>query len=120
MNDHNTPVQAIKEAAQRFVDERDWQQFHHPKELAMDLSCEAAELMELFLWASNEDINKRLRSDAAYRERVFEEIGDVVFALAKIANTIEGCDLTTVFFEKLAKTGKKYSVELSRSSIVKR
>ncbi|MBM3893534.1 nucleotide pyrophosphohydrolase [Candidatus Dependentiae bacterium] len=119
MNDTNTNLQVIKDAAKAFVAERDWAQFHHPKDLAMNLSCEAAELMELFLWASKSDIAQRYKEDAAYKERIAEEMGDIIFAIAKLANCLD-CDLATVFFEKLKKTATKYKIEECKGTYTKK
>lgn len=64
-------IQEITEALIRFRNERDWDQFHNPKDLALALSVEAGELLEVFLWKSADDANK---------EKVKEELADV-FAL---------------------------------------
>lgn len=119
MNDTNTNLQVIKDTAKAFVAERDWDKFHHPKDLVMDLSCEAAELMELFLWAPNGEIEKALKDDPKFKERIAEEMGDLVFCLAKLANSLD-CDLATVFFEKLKKTGAKYNAEECKGSYTKK
>lgn len=119
MDDTNTTLRTIKDTVKEFIDERDWAQFHHPKDLAMNLSCEAAELLELFLWASNNDIEKALKEDPKFRERVCEEMGDVFFTLVNLANRLDG-DLATIFFEKLNKIGTKYKPEECRGSYTKK
>ena len=65
MPDATTPLAALKEAMRRFVAERDWEQFHSPKNLAMGLAVEAAELMEHFLWVDNEPSRQVAHDPAA-------------------------------------------------------
>ncbi len=120
MNDINTPLQVIKDKVRAFVDERDWDQFHHPKNIVMNLACEVAELMELMVWLSNEEIEHRLKNDPVFKQQFFDEVGDIIFNLMVLANRVEGCDLTTVFHEKLKKTAARYTVEKSKGSCEKR
>lgn len=107
-NDQITPLQAIRDKAHAFAQERNFLPFHNIKDLTMNLACEVAELQELMLWKSPDELKARLLQDSAFKEAVFDEIGDVMHALAELANRIEGCDLTTVFFEKMRKTEAKY------------
>ena len=72
MSDKNTTIQEIRTLIDAFADERDWQQFHSPKNLSMSISIESAELMELFQWLSLEDAKKvmesgKIRNDAIER-----------------------------------------------------
>ena len=87
-----------------FRDERDWGQFHNSKDLAMNLSVEAAELLELFLWKSPQE---------ADLGKIREELADVFMSLLLIANNHQ-IDLYTALISKLEETAKKYPVELSR------
>ena len=76
MPDLTTTVAALREAMRRFVAERDWEQLHSPKNLAMGLSVEAAELMEHFLWVDNAE-SRRLADDPARLGEVADEMADV-------------------------------------------
>ena len=112
MPDPTTTVAALREAMRRFVAERDWEQFHSPKNLAMGLSVEAAELMEHFLWVSNEE-SHAVKSDPAGLAEVADEMADVALYLLALSNTL-GIDLSDAITSKLAKTARKYPVERCR------
>ena len=77
MPDTTTTVQELREAMARDVRERDWEQFHSPKNLAMALSAEAAELMEHFLWMENAE-SRAVAADPARRREIVDEIADVL------------------------------------------
>ncbi len=89
-----------------FRDERDWAQFHNPKDLALGLSIEAAELNELFLWKQPEEADP---------QKVREELADV-FGFALLMAHHYGFDIREIVEEKLAKNAAKYPVEKSKGS----
>jgi NTP pyrophosphatase (non-canonical NTP hydrolase) len=92
-----------------FRDKRNWAQFHNPKDLALGLSIEAAELNELFLWKKPEE------ADPA---RVREELADIlIFALMLLEKY--GLDLEEIVLEKLAANEKKYPADRARNSAAK-
>ncbi len=93
-----------------FRNERDWQQFHKPKDLAMGLSIEAAELAEHFLWKSEEEIKEHLKN---HKEEVADEMGDVLNYLLIMANDL-GIDLADATDKKIDKTALKYPVEKAK------
>src|SRR5262249_51638677 len=109
MADPKTTVAVLREAMQKFVAERDWEQFHTPKNLVMGLSVEAAELMEHFLWMSNEESRTVVR-DPARRVEVADEMADVALYLLALCNTLD-IDLSEAITNKLAKTALKYPIE---------
>ena len=94
----------------KFRDDRDWQQFHDPKNLAVSIAIEAAELLELFQWQSGEEAT---RFAAENKERVSEEIADVAIYLIELAD-ITGIDLAKAIEAKLEKNAKKYPVDKAR------
>ncbi len=94
------------EKLRSFVSERDWQQFHDPKNLAMLLASEVGELVAELRWVRNEDADSKLQEEAI-RERVVDEIGDVVIAAFLLADRI-GVDPIEAALCKLQKNGKKY------------
>ena len=96
----------------RFVAERDWGQFHSPKNLAMALAVEAAELMEHFLWIDN-DASRAIAQDRARLEQVADEMADVTCLVLALSNAL-GLDLSDAILHKLAKNELKYPVEKSR------
>ncbi len=95
-----------------FVAEREWQQFHSPKNLAMALSVEAAELMEHFLWIDN-DASRAEMHEPAKREPVAEEIADVVCLVFALCNALD-LDLSETVRRKMAKNVLKYPVDKCR------
>jgi NTP pyrophosphatase (non-canonical NTP hydrolase) len=112
MPDTTTTLQELKEAMARFVRERDWEQFHSPKNLVMGLSVEAAELMEHFLWIDNE-ASRQVVHDAATMGEVADEMADVACYLLALSNAL-GIDLSEAIRAKLAKNALKYPVEKCR------
>jgi NTP pyrophosphatase (non-canonical NTP hydrolase) len=112
MPDRTTLVATLKEAMARFVAERDWEQFHSPKNLAMALAVEAAELMEHFLWI-DDDASRAVAHDPARLEQVADEVADVTCLVLALSNAL-GLDLSDALLRKLAKNEHKYPVEKCR------
>lgn len=104
-------------AAIRFRDERDWAQFHSPKNLALGLSIEAAELAELFLWRTDAESRADL-DEPEFRERLSHELADVLVYLLYLANDA-GLDLAEAVRAKLALNAEKYPVERAKGSAKK-
>ena len=102
-------IKQITDALLRFRDERDWEQFHNPKDLALALSVEAGELLELFLWK---------KDDQANRDKVKEELADV-FAFAFLMADKYGFDVKEIVLEKINANGKKYPVEKAKGTAKK-
>lgn len=95
-----------------FVAERDWSQFHDPKNLTMLVASETAELVAEYRWVSNDASDAHGR-DPAPRARIAAEIGDVGIALLLLCDRL-GLDLVTAMREKLEQNRLKYPVETSR------
>jgi dCTP diphosphatase len=95
-----------------FVAERDWSQFHDPKNLAMLLASEAGELLAEYRWIANTQADAFSREPEA-RQRIANEIGDVGIALVLLCDRI-GIDLQTAMRDKLDKNRSRYPVALSR------
>ncbi|HKI38777.1 MAG TPA: nucleotide pyrophosphohydrolase [Gemmataceae bacterium] len=112
MPDATTTVQELREAMARFVRERDWEQFHSPKNLVMGLSVEAAELTEHFLWVENE-ASRRVAGNPAKMGEIADEMADVACYLLALSNTL-GIDLSEAIRAKLVKNAVKYPVEKCR------
>jgi len=85
----------------KFRAERDWEQFHRPKELAAALAIEAGELQELFLWRDPETSQEVLRGDPARVQAVWEETADVLIYLLLLAHEL-GINLEDAVFNKIA------------------
>ena len=101
-------IQKIRE----FRDARDWRQFHNPKDMAIAISIESAELLEHFLWKTNAEVEKRV---AEKKEQVSDEIADIGIYLFELADIL-GIDLIAAMERKLAKNATKYPVEKARGS----
>jgi dCTP diphosphatase len=112
MTDNSTLVAALKEAVARFVRERDWEQFHSPKNLAMALAVEAAELMEHFLWIDGEE-SRGIANDPARLEEVADEVADVTCLMLALCNGL-GLDLSASLERKMAKNALKYPADKCR------
>ena len=106
MPDSSTTVAQLRQFVDDFVSRRDWHQFHSPKNLAMSIAIEAAELMEHFQWLSPE----QSRAVAGQPERlaeVGEELADVLCYALAMANEL-GLDLSTAIQAKMVKNDRKY------------
>ncbi len=107
-------VEAIQEHMRVFVRERDWEQFHDPKNLAMSLAIEAGELMEVFQWIRTGDA-KALMADPMKALAVREEMADVLTYLLRLADVL-AVDLHEAVWDKLSKNAAKYPVHLARGN----
>lgn len=108
-SDAETTVGQLRAAWERFVDERDWRQFHWPKNLAMAVAAESGELLEPFLWTSGQE-SLEILGQPRRREAVEDEVADVAGALLAFCNAA-GIDLSRAIARKLAKNALKYPVE---------
>jgi NTP pyrophosphatase (non-canonical NTP hydrolase) len=105
----------LQEAIEAFVAERDWAQFHTPKNLAMGVAIEAAEIMEHFLWTSGEESHNLTPQK---RTEVANEIGDVLIYLLRLSRTLD-IDIIAAATDKLAQNRLKYPVEKSKGRATK-
>jgi NTP pyrophosphatase (non-canonical NTP hydrolase) len=96
----------------QFVAERDWAQFHDPKNLAMLLASEVGELVAEYRWVAGAAADEHSRADAP-RARITDEIGDVGIALLLLCDRI-GVDLLQAMADKLSKNRARYPIEASR------
>ncbi len=115
MNDTNTTLQELKNSMAQFVQERDWEQFHSPKNISMSIAIEAAELMEKFqfcdLHASRAEVEKN-------RTEIEHELADVFAYLLSFAN-ISNIDLSKAFERKMRLNEQKYPAEKVKGSFAK-
>lgn len=99
-------IQQITDTLIRFRNERDWEQFHNPKDLALAINVEAGELLELFLWKKPED---------ADIDRIKEELADV-FAFGFLLADKYGFDIKQIVLDKISKNSEKYPVSKSKGT----
>ena len=98
----------------KFVDDREWEKFHAPKNVSMALAIEAAELMEHFQWLSIDE-SRNIHAEPGKQEAVGEEIADIICYALALANTL-GIDVSETMSAKMKKNEAKYPVERFRGS----
>ncbi|MGN7986240.1 nucleotide pyrophosphohydrolase [Pedobacter sp. 22226] len=102
-------ITEITDALLRFRDERDWEQFHNPKDLALAINIEAAELLELFLWK---------KADQADPEKIREELADILSYAFLLADKYK-LDPREIILDKIKKNAEKYPVEKAKGTAKK-
>ena len=103
-------IKKIQEKIRRFRDDRDWMQFHDPKNMAVSLIIEASELLEHFQWKSKKEVEDYIKENV---DEVQDEIADIALYLLELADNL-GIDLTRAMERKIEKNEKKYPVEKAR------
>ena len=103
-------IKALQEKIVAFRDARDWKQFHNPKDLALSLSLEASELLELFQWLSSDEAVKK------NRDKMREELADVIVYAIDFADALGFDDLNALILDKMKKNGEKYPLSKSKGS----
>lgn len=111
----NSDLAELRDALRRFAAERDWDQFHSPKNLASALVVEAGELLERFQWLSEEQSRALSAKD---KEKVAEEMADVFVYLIRLADKLD-LDLLEVARDKIARNAEKYPVDKARGNVKK-
>lgn len=99
----------VLEALLKFRDERDWKQFHNPKDLALAINIEAGELLELYLWKD---------ADEAKKERVKEELADI-FSFALLLADKYDFDVKQIVMDKIRSNAEKYPVDKAKGTAKK-
>ena len=98
----------IKNDLRVFAKERNWEQFHNPKNLVMALSVESSELLEIFQWLTPEQ-SSQVMKDAELSSQVRDEVADIALYLSRLVDILD-IDLAKVCEEKIQKNGKKYPI----------
>lgn len=114
-SNENVEFEDLVRKIRKFVDERDWEQFHSPKNLSMALVVEASELVEIFQWSSEE---QSLNLDPDQKQRVEEEVADVMNYLIRICDRLD-IDLLKATNRKIQINSEKYPAEQVRGSALK-
>jgi dCTP diphosphatase len=107
-------IEQLEKKVIEFRDARDWAQYHNPKDLAISLSLEAAELLDIFQWKGPQEV-EAIKSDPDSRRRVKEELGDILIYALNTCHAF-GFDPSEVILEKLEINEKKYPVEKAKGS----
>jgi len=111
MTDPQTTVRELKDLVRAFSAERDWEQFHHPKDLGVALACEVGEVLEHFRYRTNGEIGAALEQPEA-RRALAHELADCLWVLLRLADVC-GVDLAASLEEKVALAARKYPVDRS-------
>ena len=109
LKDATATLGDVKKVVKQFVEQRQWQQFHSPKNISMALAIEAAELMEHFQWISMQE-SREAANDPEKKAAIGEELADVFCYAIALANEMK-IDLAATFEKKMAKNREKYPVE---------
>lgn len=111
----NKALEKVLQKIRRFRDERDWMQFHAPKNLAISVTLEASELLEHFQWKTDAEAARHVRENKA---EVADEIADIAVYLFELSDNL-GIDLLETMSAKIDKNAKKYPVAKSKGRAVK-
>lgn len=109
MNDKNNTISDLQAIVSKFCEDRDWRQYHNPKDLAIMISTEASELLSIFRYKNEEDVENIFENK---KEDVEDELADVLFGVLRFAELNE-IDLAGALERKIGKNDVKYSVEKS-------
>lgn len=108
-------IREITEKIKKFRDERDWMQFHDPKNMAVSIILEASELLEHFQWKTIEEVEKYAKQNHG---EIKDEIADIALYLFELSDNL-GIDLTEAMEQKLKKNEMKYPVEKAKGKHTK-
>ncbi len=108
-------IKRLKEKIKKFRDERDWKQFHNPKDVALSLVLEAAELLELFQWKNQKEIEEYIRTN---KEDIGEELADVLYWVLLMCNDLE-INISEALEKKIKKNERKYPVDKTKGKHTK-
>lgn len=108
----NKSLSDLQKQIRKFCDDRDWDQFHNPKDLAISLALEAAEVMEHFQWKNAKEMEAHIKSQ---KQAVGEELADVFYWVLLLANKMD-IDLVEAFEKKMIKNEAKYPVEKAKGN----
>lgn len=104
----------INDEVEKFVKDRDWDQFHSMKNLAMALSVESSELLEIFQWMREDESNQAVK-DSFLKEKIEDEIADIFVYLLRLANK-SNIDIEATVLKKIKKNAEKYPIEKSKGN----
>jgi NTP pyrophosphatase (non-canonical NTP hydrolase) len=116
-NDNSTTIDYLKKLVVKFRDDRDWKKYHNPKDLAISISIESNELLELFQWKTLEEIQKLL-GNPDYLKKVKNELADVIIYSLSLADVL-GIDVSQAVIEKIKINEAKYPVEKFKGNYYK-
>jgi len=110
-----TDIKKLTEKIKKFRDNRNWKQFHNPKDLAISLALEAAEVLELFQWKDEREVEKYIKDN---KEEIGEELADVLYWILLLGHDLD-IDIVKSFDQKMGKNEKKYPVNKAKGKHTK-
>lgn len=114
MSDSTTTIAELKELVKKFCEDRDWDQYHNPKELAIGIITEASELLAHFRFKSDKEMEVMLK-DAKKRDEICAEMADTLYFILRLSQKYN-IDLSTAFEKKMGKNRSRYPVGKARGS----
>lgn len=114
-HDTTTTIQELKNLIAIITKDRDWQQFHSPKNISMNISVEVAELLEKFLWIKEEDSFLVVEKN---RQEIENELADILYGILAFCN-ITNIDISSAFITKLEEIKLKYPIEKAKGKYTK-
>ncbi|MGQ4832276.1 MAG: nucleotide pyrophosphohydrolase [Candidatus Asgardarchaeia archaeon] len=108
-NDSKTTISELKTIVQEFIEERDWDKYHKPKDIALSIAVEVGELLELFQWKSHEEVEKLLKQQS-FKAKLEDEIADVLIYILSLG-IHTNIDLSKAISKKMEKNKIKYPVD---------
>jgi len=108
-SDQTITIAALKKRVKKFVDDRDWAKYHNPKDVAVSITIEAAELVEIFQWVKDSEQEKTTQ-DAVKMQKLKDELADVMIYCVSLANVLD-IDIGQAVFQKIAENEGKYPVD---------
>lgn len=115
--DDKTTIEELKRIVIKFMDERGWKKYHNPKDLAISISIEAAELLEIFQWKSVEEIKDMLKDNEKY-QKACEELADIIIYCLYFTSAVNA-DMSEIVKSKMEHNRKKYPVEKAKDNAKK-
>ena len=106
--DKETTVEELKLLTKKFMDDRDWRQFHNPKDLAITFSTESAELLEIFRFKTNDEVKDLFNSDK--KVEIEDELAAIVLNVCRFAE-MSDIDIYSALKRKIAKSELKYPID---------
>jgi len=116
-SDSTTTIDTLRRSVRQFIEARDWDQFHTPKDLSIGLIIEAGELLEHFRFRSDAEITERL-AELEFKQQVSDELADVLYFVLAVSNKLK-IDLSSALDAKMALSARRYPIEKARGKNLK-
>jgi NTP pyrophosphatase (non-canonical NTP hydrolase) len=111
--DEKTTISQLKDSVKKFCEDRDWDQYHNPKDLAIGIITESSELLEYFRFKNKKEVEGLFKTSS--KKKIAEEISDILFFIFRLAQKYD-IDISEEFKDKIQKNEKRYPIEKSKGS----